>query len=168
MQKQIENNIKPDKMEKQIFQIEKKRRLVIIVQKAEKLSENVEPFVYFQILEKDYTTPKDKGPNPTWNYKQVFDVNFDDDFQSYLQKSSVNFIVFDDKQPVGDEFSAINDILGECSIKLDLLISNVVIEEKLPFRILRIQSKKRGTSISKSYGERITLTSSRKWIPQRG
>lgn len=35
---------------------------------------------------------------------------------------------------MGDEFSAINDILGECSIKLDLLISNVVIEEKLPLK----------------------------------
>lgn len=114
------------------FEAGKRRRLTLIIQKAEGLPLKAESFVYFEFLEKDYSTEHIPGPSPIWNHNKTFEVNYDESFKQYLINSLLTFTIFDDKAPISDQFDAVNDIIGECQLKLELLVNNIVVEDRLP------------------------------------
>lgn len=144
MQDYLQLNIDNENKDAYDVVVQRKRKLVIMVSKAEGLPVKSETFIYFQFMGKDYQTQRCGGSSPSWAHKQVIDVNYDEQFKSFLLNSSLSFVVFDDRLPVANAASGPTDVIGECTVKLELLVANSIIEEKLLILSYRNNQEKMG------------------------
>jgi len=103
---------------------------------------NIAPYVYYQFFTFDeHFTSNRTGPDPHFDDTKVFMLKMDGSLQTYLDKESLEFLVFDDNAPfddrasrasvrasmasgVGDRFM---DYVGSCQLPL----SNLLISEPI-------------------------------------
>ncbi|EGR31859.1 hypothetical protein IMG5_100070 [Ichthyophthirius multifiliis] len=107
-----------------------KRKLVVIIDKAQGFNEKSSTFIYYQIQNKDYYTKSVPGSQPKYDHHQIHDICHLDKFKNILNKVPLEFVVFDDFAPLTNEYEQ-HDIVGIASTKLDGLNSNLIIDTVL-------------------------------------
>lgn len=93
-----------------------KRRLVIIVEKGVNLPHRTNCFVYYNFDGQDYYSGNQPGPNPTWGYNEVINVNYNEEMATHLRNQPLTITVFDDQVTIDQEAHA--DIIGLSKINL--------------------------------------------------
>lgn len=63
----------------------------------------------------DYHTTPQPGQNPRWDYTGIHEIDYDENFVSYLKTNVLEFVLLDDNVPLvsgGAASSEINDLIG--------------------------------------------------------
>jgi hypothetical protein len=63
----------------------RKRKLVIIVDRAEELPAKSNCFVYFSFNGNDYMTPNQPGSKPHWDHKEQIELIYDDSLRNLFK-----------------------------------------------------------------------------------
>lgn len=64
----------------------RKRKLIVVVDKATQLPPRCSSFVYYSLDHKDFNTNIQPGSNPRWDYRMVHEVIYNEDFANMLKK----------------------------------------------------------------------------------
>lgn len=63
----------------------RKRKLVVVIDKASSLPKSSASVVYYSIDNKDFFTTTQPGSNPQWNYRKVHDINYNQEFTAMMK-----------------------------------------------------------------------------------
>lgn len=120
-----------------ITQASVKRRLVILVEKGLNLPPRTNCFVYYQFNGIDYyESGNQPGPNPTWGYNEVIELNYDEEMASQMRNQPLLITVFDDQVTIDQEAHA--DIIGVAKVGLGALTHNQILDATVHFIINQI------------------------------
>lgn len=79
----------------------KSRKLIIQVDKVSGLDKRSTTFVYYKLYNlKDNHTPSVPGGDPVFNHISTHDLAQNESVRHYLERESLEFVVFDDAQPL--------------------------------------------------------------------
>lgn len=118
--------------------IKRKRKLVIIVDKATGLSSRNNTFVAYLLngkvnlifyknkltFFKDFHTTPQPGQTPRWDHTGIHEIEYDETFISYLKTNVLEFILIDDNVPLVASTNITqetNDLIGYARLLYDFI-----------------------------------------------
>jgi protein fantom len=81
----------------------RKRKLVIVIDKATRLDSKASTFVYYSLDNKDFNTSTQPGANPRWDYRMVHEIVYNEEFVNTLKRTQLELYLIDDNQPLTSE-----------------------------------------------------------------
>ena len=104
----------------------RKRKLVIVIDKASQLPQRCSSFVYYSLDNKDFNTNTQPGSNPRWDYRMIHEIVYNEEFAHDLKRQKLDLFLIDDNHPLTADGSS--DKLGLCEIDLSPLLHGNVID----------------------------------------
>lgn len=98
----------------------RKRKLVVVIDKATNLDPKSNTFVYYSLDNKDFNTSTQPGKNPMWDYRMVHEVVYNEEFATTLKKNLLELYLIDDNQPLTSELQS--DKIGVVSLDISPLV----------------------------------------------
>jgi len=120
----------------------KSRKLIVQINKISGLPAKSAAFVYYKFYNlRDNCTPTIAGQEPTFNFVSTHDVAQNEAVRKYMEKESLEFVVFDDSVPLRSEgrtaAAALDGMIGRARIKLSPLLLNESIDQVVSIQDLK-------------------------------
>ncbi len=123
----------------------KSRKLIVQINKVSGLDKKSAAFVYYKFYNlRDNCTPTIAGQEPIFNFVSTHDVAQNEAVRKYMEKESLEFVVFDDSVPLRSDqgrtpAAALDGMIGRARIKLSPLLLNESIDQVITIQNLRGQ-----------------------------
>lgn len=95
--------------------LKRKRKLVVVIDKASGLLNKYNSFITYSLEGRDYHTTPQPGQNPKWDYTGIHDINYDETFVGFLKNHVMELMILDDNVPLANSHNVIqdnNDLIG--------------------------------------------------------